>query len=253
MKDNKHKKIKFSLTGKDYKMLHRIIASIRDEIAIKFGQRGIELGTPSLCNTQYLTVKMPKTAFESYRVDKNDTIGFDMCGIEVRGVPERNNLNSVSFDIPTYVGNTTDKKHSCILHHGMFNDRLVLPSVGSIYSGYNKPRDQGTECNFKITVKELRKICEHCEQMLVTSDGKTIVFGNVPDEDEWNTDAIEVEKTGEGSAIYSSENILPFVKVLPVKLVLDVGFTDNYPMRIRAEFIEGCMAEWLVAPRIASD
>ena len=250
MKENK--KIKFSLTGKNYRLLHQIIANIRDEVAIKFGQHCIEINTPSLCNTQYLTVKMSKSSFESYQVDKNDTIGFDLLSIGSRGVPERSNLNSVSFDIQTIRGDTTEMRHSCILHHGVLNDCIVLPSVHSIYSGCKKPRDREPECIFQITSGELRKIYEHCDQVLITSDGKTVIFSNVPDEDKWNTDAIEVEKTGEGSAIYSSENILPFVKKLPAKLVLDIGFTDDYPMRIRAEFIEKCMAELLVAPRIKS-
>lgn len=254
MNENEEKKIKFCLTVKKYKLLHKIIACVRDEIAINFGQRGILIATPSVCNTQYLSIKMPKAAFESYQVDKNDKIGFDLIEIAQRGVTTKGSHGDVSFDIQNSRGDTNEMKHSCVLHHsGMFNDCMVLPSVSSIYSGYKKPRPVEPECVFQMTAGELQKICEHCEQMLVAYDGKAVVFGNYyEDVNEWTTDGIPADTKGKGSAIYSSENILPFVKELPAKLVLNIGFTDDYPMRIQAEFIEKCMAELLVAPRIES-
>ena len=256
MNKNEEKKINFCLTAKNYKLFHKIVACVRDEIAINFGQRGILIDTPSLCNTQYLSIKMPKAAFESYRVDKNDKIGFDLMEIAQRGATAaKYNRSDISFDISTVRGDTNETKHSCVLHHhDMFNDHLMLPSVSSIYSGYKKPRPVEHECDFKITAGKLRKICKHCEHMVITYGDKTVVFGNYhEDTNEWTTDDIPAETAGKGSAIYSSENILPFVKELPAKLVLAIGFTDNYPMRIRAEFIEKCMAELLVAPRIESD
>ena len=255
MNKNEEKKINFCLTAKNYKLLHGIITSVLDEIAIKFGQHGIEINTPSMCNTQYLSVKMAKVAFESYQVDKNDKIGFNLIEIAQRGVTAKGSRGDISFDIQNGRGNTKEVRHSCVLHHNdMFNDTMVLPSVQSIYSGYKKPQAVPPECVFQMTARELRKICEHCEQMLLTYDGKTVVFSNChEDVNEWTTDDIHADTKGEGWALYSSENILPFVKELPAKLVLDISFTDDYPMRIRGEFIEKCMAELLVAPRIESD
>ena len=255
MSKNKDKRIKFCLTAKNYKQVHKIITSCRDEIAINFGQRGIAIDMPSLCNTHYLSVKMAKAAFESYQVDKNDKIGCNLIEIAQRGVTAKGSRDDVSFDIQNGRGDTKEMTHSCMLHHnGMFNDCLVLPSVSSIYSGIRKPQPVEPECNFKIPAGELRKICEHCNHMVITYEDKTVFFRSYhEDVTEWTTNHVPADTGGKGSAIYGSENILPFVKELPAKLVLEIGVSNDYPMRIRAEFIEKCMAELLVAPRIESD
>ena len=236
--------LKFRMTQKKYAQLHHIIATVVDECVMQFDEKGLSVVAVNLANTSSVKVFMPKRAFMKYEIENPVRIGMDLREMEERGL-----LN----DAHGGVGLTLSEqggRHDCKLSHDIFCETLCLLDPNTM----KKPKwkEIKTDCNFSIPTSVLRKVSSRGAFLCVECGNSHVTFSDEFHDNEWATVPIPIIYGVSVKARYSAEWFQDITDAVTSEHV-DIRLSDDYPCGIKSKFGNGCVAEWLVAPRIQSD
>ena len=242
--------VNFELDSKEYKIIHKMIGTLVDECRLVFDENGLHIAVVDPANVSMLRIEIKKDMFVKYKLKSKLEIGFDIDALEKRGVLKKTNNGTIEFTIFEAEGITNEKRYVCKVHHDIFTDVIDLPSVNHIRAEPKIPNIDYKSI-FQIDKLLLLKVANRCEGLKIMCVNSKISFDNT--EDGWCTDEIQVDDTEDSTSIYSTNYLVDIIKSIPVGIVIDFGFSSDYPCKIKVDYLDRFTSEWLLAPRIEHD
>ena len=99
----------------------------------------------------------------------------------------------------------------------------------------------------------LGKVSSKGHDVQIVCNQNLINFTGESSSSTWATDKIQVNETGDAHSKYGSIYLKDFIRAIPDKTPIMVGYKTDYPCEIKIEFAEGCVATWVLAPRLERD
>lgn len=236
--------LKFGMTPEKYTTLHHILATVVDECVMEFDEDGLSVAAVNLANTSIVKVFMPKRAFTEYEIENPVRVGIDLRDMEERGLLNDND-GGVGLTL-----SEQDGRHDCKVSHDIFCETLCLLNPDTM----KKPKwkEIKTDCNFSLPTSVLRKVSSRGAFLCVECGNSHVTFSDEFYDNVWATVPIPITCGVSVKARYSAEWFQDITDAVASEHI-GIRLSDDYPCVIKSKFGNGCVAEWLVAPRIQSD
>ena len=250
--------ITFEMDAEKYKIMHRIIDSVTDKCGITFTKDGLSTITVDPANVAMGSLNIEKSAFVEYNLMEGQKrplkIGFDLDKLKEIGLLEDYNSGNVRFAIFECKGKNKsgETKTMCNVHHDIFNDMIEMPPINEVKVPKKMPTFRNT-CSFEIDKQTLTKVISRMvDAVKVVCNKKSVHFTDM-DQQNWSTDKIPINETGKAESGYDSNYLSDFVEAIPDNIPIVFSYTTDYPCEMKIEFAEGCVATWIIAPRLECD
>ena len=261
MTDEQKKLITFELRADIYKLMHTIVSSVTESCGFVFSEEGLSIITADPTNVAMGSVNIDKNSFVEYEMEEGKTkplkIGFDMDKLKEMGLLEDYNKENVRFTIFECKDehNSNETKTMCNVHHDIFNDTITLPPINTVRMPKKMPTIKHT-CFFTTDKQTLSKVTGHKiwhnSGISIVCNKNSVHFAH-PTSQEWSTDKIKIDETGEAKSMYSSEYMSNFIEVIPDIIPVEFSYKTDSPCEMKIEFAGGCIATWMIAPLLERD
>ena len=245
MTDKPKKLITFEIRADKYKIMHNIINSVTDKCGIIFTKDGLSTLTTDNANIAMGSLNMKKSSFVEYDLHGQEplTIGFDVDKLKEIGLLEDYNKGNIRFTI---------FETTCTIQHDIFNDTINLSPLDIVRMPTKIYKIEGA-VSFTIGKEKLSRIVNHREWhdsgIQIVCNNKTVQFKDANPQD-WTTDKIQIDETGEAKSLYSTQYLSDFIGAIPGTTPIEFKYKTDFPCEMKIEFAEGCMATWMIAPML---
>lgn len=251
--------IEFEIKPEYYKQIHNAINAVSNECRLNFTKSSISTNLVNPINTMMGIIDIPKNTFESFKVTKSETIGFELNLFKEKTKKKPiqsmflNSKVNHKFKIIHENGITIENVlTTAFIQHDIFKDKVSLIDVNNIRKEPIVPALE-LPCIFGLPVSTLRKLIKRGEyvRFITKSDGNLICNG----EPDWNTTPILVNSNAEANSMYDMDYLKGIISAIP-RNVNCVKFTMgiDFPCTIEFNICDGKVpVKYLLAPRIESE
>lgn len=246
--------IEFEIKPQYYKEIHNTIFAVDIECKMEFTKQGIAIALVDPMNVLMNVVNIPKKAFESLKVNKNISIGYELKLFET-DAEQKMFLNSKVNH--TFAISQEDGLDDLIpithaeIKHDIFVDTITLPDSNSIRKNIKVPK-LDLPCAFELEVATLRKLIKRDDYVRFEIENGKLVCRGAPD---WYTKPIAVKTDGVANSMFSSNYLKAVVKAIPSKVKsIKVNMGVDYPCTIEYNICDDMVpVKYLLSPRIESE
>lgn len=246
--------IEFEIKPQYYKEIHNTIFAVDDACKMEFAKQGIAIALVDPMNVLMNVMNIPKKAFESLKVNKNTSLGYELKLFET-DAEQKMFLNSKI----NHIFNITQEEGLdgqipityAEIKHDIFVDTVMLPDPSSIRRNIKVPK-LDLPCAFELEVATLRKLIKRGDYLRFEIENGEMVCRGAPD---WYTKPIAVKTDGVANSMFDAHYLKAVVKAIPSKVKsIKVNMGVDYLCTIEYNICDDMVpVKYLLSPRIESE
>ena len=250
--------IEFEIKPEYYKQIHNAINAVCDDCKLNFTKSGVLIKQVDYVNVMMSKIDIPKNTFESFKVTKPETIGYELDlfkeGNKKKPIQSMflNSKVNHKFKIIHEDGITVNNVVTiALITHDIFNDKVSLIDVSEVRKEPKIPA-YNMSCTFELPVHLLRKLVKRGEYIKFEVNKSKLICHGEPN---WHTNPLTILPTDNAITMYSTDFLKDIVKTIP-RTVNEVTMSMNtdYPCAIEFKICDGqVLVKYILAPRIESD